>query len=182
MADKKIFNEETKSRLVDLYSNDFEKIVKQNASINLYNNDVTYLKIQRSMAHQPDVEICNKSCLLDLDNFDFNAMNRAAACLNLVPKSNETVVIEMCLVEKKPNVRFLHSNPSDVGRYALLLYPWHEIDLKRSLPSSSSRGESLFKFSIVFFVLMSICRFFSSLYYNMRFFIKYTTDGWVFFS
>ncbi|AQN78589.1 ACH96175.1 GrBNV gp23-like protein [Kallithea virus] len=129
MADKKIFNEETKSRLVDLYSNDFEKIVKQNASVNLYNNDVTYLKIQRSMAHQPDVEICNKSCLLDLDNFDFNAMNRAAACLNLVPKSNETVVIEMCLVEKKPNVRFLHSNPSDVGKKNRLLPPRFVIDL-----------------------------------------------------
>jgi len=131
MSDKKVFNDESKSRLNDIYSNDVDKILQQNASIDLFNNNISYATIQKAMANQPAIESYPKAFMLDLKNFDFAAMKSSMDSINSIPMSKEIVSVEMCLVQKMDNIKFSHSGMANIRGKEKYLPPRFVIDLSK---------------------------------------------------
>ncbi|AUQ43957.1 putative gp22-like protein [Esparto virus] len=129
MSDKKVFSDDTKSRLEDLYAYDCDAIINQHASIELFNQKISYFDIQNSMKRQPFVETCNKSHMLELDDFDFAAMDKVLKNINAIPKGKETAVIEMCMAEKLPNVKFFNAEMLKINNTKKYAAPRFIIDL-----------------------------------------------------
>ncbi|AYP97903.1 GrBNV gp22-like protein-like protein [Mauternbach virus] len=132
MSDKKVFNDESKSRLIDLYANDIDKIKKQNPSINVFNNNnISYSTIQKAMSDQPPMMSHPKSFMLDLNNFDFEAMQRSMQSLNAIPTSKEIVSVEMCLVKEISHIKFYHAEMTTIRDKIKYLPPRFVIDLSK---------------------------------------------------
>lgn len=130
MSKVKIFNNQTKSKLNELFDGcDFDKLVSKQAGLTLYGKKITFEDIINRAKNHPFVLTEKKSGLLETDNVNFEHIDRSFSCLNSIPKGKETAVIEIIHVEDIPQVRFLHSDMAKIGNKHKFVPPRITIDL-----------------------------------------------------
>ncbi|ATY70190.1 GrBNV gp22-like protein [Tomelloso virus] len=108
MAAKKVYSEQVKSKLDELYKTP-KDVKNRRAVLNLYDVDITFEKIVNTVKNQPFIKTCQKSSQLDLTGLDFGKIDECISSIVNLPKSKETAVIEMVKVCDFPQVDFLHS-------------------------------------------------------------------------
>ncbi|XP_072390348.1 uncharacterized protein [Diabrotica undecimpunctata] len=125
-----MFSDCRKSKISELYSG-VDDIINENASINLCNKSITYKSILEKIKHQPFIDVCRKSCLLDLGSIDHSDIDTTLKNIAAIEKSEESAVIEMCCIDKFPNVKFMHSEMKKINGVPLLAPPTFSIDLSK---------------------------------------------------
>ncbi|CAG9828116.1 unnamed protein product [Diabrotica balteata] len=125
-----MFSDCTKSKISELYSG-VDDIINENASINLCNKSISYKSILEKIKHQPFIDVCRKNCLLDLGSIDHSAIDTTLKNIAVIEKSEKNAVIEMCCIDKFPNVKFMHSEMKKNNGVPLLAPPTFSIDLSK---------------------------------------------------
>lgn len=128
MASKKVFGDNTKSKLDNLYNSE-EDIVGKNATTLIYNVPITFRRIIDTLKNQPFLTITKKSPLLDFDAIDVPHLDLVAQNIFSTAKGIETAVIEMMLVENIGRVKFMHAGMISVGNKKKFAPPRFVIDL-----------------------------------------------------
>lgn len=131
MASKKVFSEQTKSKLSELYDDSVENVIAKKAVLNLYDVPITVDRIIDSIKIQPLVTTAKKSAQLDFAMIDHDKINEAKKNILAISKSKETVVIEVIQVEAKSEVTFMHSEMIAVGKNKKFAVPRFSIDLSK---------------------------------------------------
>lgn len=132
MASKKVFCDQTKSKLDELYKDgSADEIINKRAVLNLYDIPISFDVVVDKLKKQPFVSTIKKSAQLDFRHFDFDKMKESVANIMSIPKGKETGVIEMVMVDKIPQVKFMPSEMITVGNKQKFAVPRFSIDLSK---------------------------------------------------
>lgn len=126
-AAKKVFSEQTKSKIEELYGDNIENVISKNAVLDVYGVPITFRKItDEIIKNQTFLSMVEKSSLVDFDSIDFAKIQKNMSDIAAIPKSKETAVIEIVKVCDFPKVKFMHSEMIK-GKFVM---PRIVIDLK----------------------------------------------------
>lgn len=111
---KKIFSEQTKSKLSELYKSG-EDVIQKNACLDLFGVPVNFNTILDTLKDQPFLTTERKSAQLNLNDFDFKKLDATIANINGIEKSKETAVVDIVKVQNHPEIKFRHSEMINIG-------------------------------------------------------------------
>lgn len=129
MSARKEFGVETMSRIDELYGASIDNVINKNASLNLYGQQISFSDLQNGMKKQPFMSTMPKSNLLEINEMDKDAFKKTKKCIERVPKSVETVVMEIVKVQDFPNVKYYPAEARLVDGKICYMSPRFNIDL-----------------------------------------------------